>query len=433
VRQIPKVAVLALALIPTAAVAQAPERDGPAARLGAAVRAAWERSASLAASQANVEMTLAETESEAVAGGPYLQLQAEGIGSSLDEEPNAARYLRVGKPFSWPGQARAGRRLVEQGRSWSEVARRQLRLDLAGRVAEAWLSLAAKQEVVDVLGRVADRLGDAVAAQREKLALGEVSGSEVLQLELEHVDARAGLAEAQAELTAARRGLIRLTGVDAAEKPQPGDLAALVRELAPVGGDPCDAESAASAFVTARAEQRAELARRKALLVERTKWGRPAAEVEWESIPDIDGSEGFDALGVMLELPLPFGRSGRLAQARAEAEARQAEAELEQARRSVDEACRTALARVRAGRAQLEVVREMEGRLDDAEISLAGQFRLGVASYVSYIDGVNRLERARLRAVRSRREYLAGRAKLAALYGRAELFPLPSTTREVSR
>jgi outer membrane protein TolC len=422
--------VLALVAAPSSTLAGAPEGASAVERLRAAVRSAWERSPSLAASRASIAMTLAETEASAVAEGPYLQLQAEGIGSSFDEKPNAARYLRVGKPFSWPGQVRAGRRLVEQGESWSGAALEQVRLELAGRVADAWLQLAAQQESVAVVARVADRLGDAVEAQREKLELGEVSGSELLQLELEHVDAEARLAEARVGLTGMRQALVRLAGEEAAS-PRRGDLAELVRVLAAAPGNPCADRSPAA--LTARAEQRAELARRNADLVARTKWGRPAAEVEWEAIPDVDGAEGFDALGLTLELPLPLGRSGKLSQVRADAEARQAEAELAQIRLAVDETCHAALARVRAGRAQLDVLRAMEGRLEDAEIALAGQFRLGEISYLTYIDGVNRLEDVRLRGIGARSEYLAGRARLAALLGREGLFPLPETTAQYAR
>lgn len=396
---------------------------GPLERIEAAVRAAWERSPDLEATRASVEVTRAEAEAAAVAGGSYLQLQAEGIGSSFDEEPNAARYLRVGKPFSWPGQARAGRAVVEQTASWSEAARREMRLQLAGEVARSWVALAEQRAVVGALERVVDRFADAVELQREKNELGEVSGSDLLQLELEQIDARSRLAEARAELTARRGGFVRLAG-EQAPLPREGALQRLVDGLRELPASPCSTLARRAAAVR-RAEQRAELTRRQARLVSRTKWGRPAAEVEWEAIPDIDGAEGFDALGVMLEIPLPFGRSGRLAEARARADSRRADAEAARITRDVEARCAKALAEARAGREQLGVIGDMEARLEDAEVSLAGQFRLGVASYLQYIDGINRLEDVRVSAVRARGRYLAGRIRLAALIGSAELFPLP--------
>jgi outer membrane protein TolC len=427
----PWLAVLVFALAPAAVLAQTAAEDRALARLDAAVRAAWERAPSLEASNASIAMTLVEAEASAASGGAYLQLQAEGIGSSFDEEPNAARYVRVGKPFSWPGQARAGSRLVEQGDTWGQAARRQVRLGLAGDAAEAWIELAGQQQVVRVLERIAGRLEDAVTLQREKEGLGEVSGSDLLQLELEQIDARSNLAQARAEREALLQTLVRLAG-DGAPAPQPGDLGQLVSALEALDGDPCGDAGRRSATVV-RAEQRAELARRSARLVSRTKWGRPSAEVEWESIPDIDGATGFDALGVMLEMPLPFGRAGKLAQARAEADARRVAAEADRVRRGAEARCHTALSRARSGEEQLDLLREMEGRLEDAEISLAGQFRLGVASYMKYIDGINRLEDVRLRGIRARTDYLGGRARLAALLGRSDLFPLPATSAEDSR
>jgi outer membrane protein TolC len=424
-------AVIVLASAPAAAIAQTAAENNALARVDEAVRAAWERAPSLEASNASIEMTLVETKASATSGGAYLQLQAEGIGSSFDEEPNAARYVRVGKPFSWPGQARAGRELVDQGDTWGRAARRQARLRLAGDVAEAWIQLAGQQQIVRALERIAGRLEDAVTLQREKEGLGEVSGSDLLQLELEQIDARSNLAQARAELEALRQALFRLSGEGAAE-PRPGDLGQLVSALDALEGDPCD-EAARRSAPAVRAQQRAELARRSARLVSRTKWGRPSAEVEWESIPDIDGAEGFDALGVTLEMPLPFGRAGELAQARADADARRAAAEADRVRREAEARCNAALSRARSGREQLALLREMEGRLEDAEISLAGQFRLGVASYVRYIDGINRLEDVRRRGIRARTDHLAGRARLAALLGRSDLFPLPATSTEKLR
>lgn len=412
--------------------AEATASSSAMARLQAAVGAAVARSPEARAGRAALEMAEAEASLEASAGGAYLQLQAEGVGSSFDKEPNAARYLRVGKPFSWPGQARAGRSLVEQVDRYSGAARVTLRASVSRTVALAFVRLAQQAQVVGVLERIDGRLTDAVEVQREKNRLGEVSGSDLLQLELELVDLRADLAEARARLGEVRAAFVSLAG-DEAPAPLHGDLEALAAGLDALDGPVCAAERLTSAPPAREAAERVSLGRRRADLAGRVKWGRPAVEVEWENIPDIDGEEGFDAFGVMLELPLPFGRSGRVEQARAEADLRRAEADAAGALRDLGQNCESALAMVRAGRSQLDTLRQMESRLEDAELSLAGQFRLGVASYLEYIDGINRLEDVRLRAISARGDLLAGRIRLAALLGDPSIFPLPHTAPEAQR
>jgi outer membrane protein TolC len=75
---------------------------------------------------------------------------------------------------------------------------------------------------------------------------------------------------------------------------------------------------------------------------------------------------------------------------------------------------------------ELGGVLEGEGQ---AEHALAEQFRLGAASYLVYIDGLNRLDDLRLDVVKARLELLHARLELAALLADGQSFPLPAMER----
>jgi len=393
------------------------------ARLTAAQRSAVSGYPGLRAERAGLTADSSALRREAAAGPPFLEWQSEGLGGS-GRNPNAADYLRVGTPFNFPGQIGKARTLVRNAENWVATA-----LDVASRRAAAeasrrWLDLAAALELEALSEARLSRLDDALNLQEARFQLGEIAGTEVRQLDLEHVSESSRLAALRAEVEMARAAIVEICGAGWGDVRR-GDLEA----LASFSKSPEEVDVTASALaagpVLRLAADDAELERSAAKLISSTAWGRAELEAEWERIPAIDGFPGFDAWGFRLTVPLPIGAAGHRQREEARARADAADASLDLAKLEVLRSAQEARAVVRSATDRL---RALEPAMDDLPVvvhSLAEQFRLGAISYLAYIDGLSRFDRIVEETIDARRTLLQARLDLAVLLGDSTIFPLP--------
>ncbi len=151
--------------------------------------------------------------------------------------------------------------------------------------------------------------------------LGEVAGTEVAQLDLEHTDAASMVAAAGAEVAGLRQAVVELCG-DEFEDPRSGDLEAL--DCGDTVPRPGEIQRCRPGFRRAHATRhyRAEIEDARAKMAAASAWGRPVIEAEWEHFPDLGPVPGYDAWGFRFAVPLPLGSTG--ARQRAAARERQA-------------------------------------------------------------------------------------------------------------
>ncbi len=386
---------------------------------------AWRHGAIFAEADAKITAEQFAAKVGARAGPPYVEYQREGIDSSLGNAPNSTHYLRVGKPFNVPWQWRAGRALVRAAETYAATARRANAMNVAHQAALAWIRLAVLQEQVDVHERRAGRSKHALKLHRKRFEEGEVSGTEVSQVELEYVRQVSDLAALRARREEARAELDRLAG-DGDFKPAPGDLMRLAASLEP---SPLDeawlAKASEGSILLKTAHLQTEQGRRSADLEQKLAWGRPEIEMEWEHGPSVEGADAFDAFGWRIQLPLPLDRSGRERREESRANLAAVEARERIIKREFAAGVRAAAAAASAAQQRLEAMDTVLAGLPATEHSLAEQFRLGTIHYLVYFDALSRLDDIRLQAIDARRELLEARLRLAVTLYDLSLFPLP--------
>lgn len=398
---------------------------GAAERVRMTLAAAATASPALLAELAERDRAAAEVRAGAAVDSAALEWQREGIGGASGRRPNAQDVLRVARPVRYPWQGSAARSVRSASERWQLEGRRGAQWRVLSEIASRWLEAAALSDRVAVVEQRWRRLDEALSLQEARYQLGEVSGSDVTQLDLEHVRESSRLASLRAEREAVVAGLRELVGGDLGE-PRAGDLVDLAGSTRHPES-PTAAEVASQAGPLA-AELRAdsEMISARGRLEARDAGGWPELELEWERIPTIAGVSGFDAWGLRIAVPLPFDRGVRERRAAGEAAASAAERRL--AARRAELAARTAaaLARARGAEERLVALRPALGTLAEAAHSLAEQFRLGTLSYLVYIDGMSRLDDIRLEAVDARLELMSARLELATLLGDGAAFPLPA-------
>jgi len=392
------------------------------ARLVAAQRLALSEFPGLDAERAGLTAESAAFRREAAAGPPFLEWQSEGMGGSR-REANAADYLRVGVPFNFPGQTGKARTLVKTTESWVVAARDVATLNTAAEVSRRWLDVAAAVELEALSSARLERLDDALNLQEARFQLGEIAGTEVRQLNLEHVSESSRLASIKAEVAMAEAALREICGRDWGMIRR-GDLAALTAVSRTPDALGLSIEALTDGPLLRRAAGNAERERSASDLVSATAWGRAEIEAEWERIPAIDGLPGFDAWGFRLTVPLPLGAAGHRQREMARARADAADASLDAARREVRRSAEQALAVATSASDQLRALEPALDSLPVAEHSLAEQFRLGAISYLAYIDGLSRFDRIVEETIDARKTLLRARLDLAVLLGDPSIFPL---------
>ena len=380
---------------------------------------------------ADLEATAEELRVDAASSAPAIAWQREGIGSSLSRQPNSIDYLKLVKSYNFPWQKSAGNRVVEGADRWESVEAISIVYGEALAAGSDWLSLAAATEDLAIAKRRLEQLTRALAIQDQRFELGEVSGSEVTQLRLARLgeSARLRAQEVQVRLIQAR---LRARVVSDELDPVLGDLESLVRldvtELPVEDGLGSLVES--SPAVQA-ARFRANLEESTSRLARRISWGRPAAEIEWERVPDMGDIEGFSAFGFHLAFPLPFGKAAQRTAAAAEARAASATQELELIHREVSSWLHNELATGLGAEETLEELVPELAVLSRARESLSQQFALGAVSYLVYLDGLARLDEVELQGVQARRGLLTARLSMALLLAHDSLFPIPTFDAEV--
>ena len=397
-------------------------------RLLASQRAALESAPVLAARLQ--ELTAAEAAARSVrgAGTPYVEWQSEGFESGFDRAPNAQDTLRLGTPFNYPWNWGEGRRLEDATVLWTGAGREAARLELAAEVGRRWIDLAAATDRIDVIGQRLERLDDALNLQEAKFQLGEVAGTDVAQLDLEHVRESSRLADLEGQARGLRAKLQELCGNGCVE-PVGGDLEELVA-LSAASHDGITGASVEAGAPYRSVLGEAEAARARADLVSATAFGRPAVEAEWEQFPSLEGLPGYDAWGFRLSVPLPIGSAGRQLRSAARAEVGAAESNLEVARRRYLQQIESEVAAAQGARRRLSALGTVLDDLERVEHSLSQQFRLGAIRYLVYIDGLSRLDDVRLEAIDARSQLLQSRVELASMTGDTSLFPLEVVAQE---
>jgi outer membrane protein TolC len=303
-------------------------------------------------------------------------------------------------------------------------------LETAGRAVEAWLELAAAAERLAVREAQLVRLEKALDLQRKRLELGETSGAEVKQLELERLRLVGEVNAHRARQTEASQALTRWAGPHA-PLPRPGDLRQLYTGFQPVQEPPDEStEWVESSPVLSAAELNTERIRLDGLQARRTVWGRPEAELSWEHIPTVDNAEGYDAFGFRLRFPLPLGNLGKRRAAESAARESQARSDEEIARRELDARIKAEVERSRAADEILNSMGDIETDLAEVEHSINERYRLGAVAYVEYIDGLSRLDEVRTQIIDARLAGSQARLALTVLTGKPGLFPLPEPDEE---
>ena len=420
--------VLTWALMATSAtVAQEAGTDvaEAVARLAAAQRAAIAQAPGLRALVAGFETDAADRRREAASGSPYVEWQSEGLGGS-GRQPNGADYLRVGTPFNLPGQIGRARALVRSADAWQDDAATAAGLATAAETAKRWIAVAAALEREALQRARLERLDEALNLQEARYQLGEIAGSEVRQLDLEHVGQSSRLALVRAERAAAEAALAELCG-DACGEVRIGDLGNLAAASRTPGVATIDDERLAAGPFLRRARSDSELAQAAADLVRATAWGRGEIEAEWERVPALEGMPSFDAWGFRVAVPLPIGVAGHREREAARARADRASAELEAARRQARRTVVETFASAEGAAARLRALEPAVEELPFTDRSLAEQFRLGAISYLAYIDGLNRFDSIVGETIDARAALLLARLELALTLGDTSVFPLPAT------
>ena len=426
IRRVVSLGLLAVALAPwTVGSVRAQEGETALGRLQATMQAAVASGPALPLLAASMEATRAGYAAATGAGAPSLEVQREGFKGFFDNQLNSIWYLRARTPFNAPWQSSHNEALDEGVTEWQSLERRARLLEVAARAGGRWLELAAETERIELLRARVERMDRALRIQQRRYDVGEVSGSEVTQLELERLVDLAQLRQSEANSAALASAIRALLGADF-PPPRQGDLAALRTSTGELPGAAAIPQAAQSSASVRAAQSRGQAERRWGELLDATVWGRPELAVEFEHIPAVGGAPGFNGWGFMLNVPLPFGRAGNervteaLARARSyDAEARRLaldlERQLEEAASASDNAARV-----------LEDFGPTLARAPEIQNSLADQFRLGAISYLVYIDGLTRLDEVQLQAVASRLTLLSARLHAATILDLPSIFPLPA-------
>ncbi|GAB4222054.1 MAG: hypothetical protein Kow0062_17690 [Acidobacteriota bacterium] len=392
--------------------------DGAAARLSGGVRAALRHAPELALARSGLDAARAGHDAASRPGLPWLELQSEGLDGLSGRAANATDYVRSGVPVWSSGQARAARELREQARAWTGAAATVAARETTLAVLTAFADMARAIELAAIHRRRDERMRRAVEIARARLDAGEMSGLEVLQLEIAAARLGAERATAEGERGTAAARLARL-GVPDEFRPQPGDLAQLA---AIARGLPEPAEDAAASRLGQAADVVA-LERETALESASSRHAARAArgplelEAEWERVPSVDGVPGFDALGVRLRIPLGAGAAA--AAQRAHDAAGQAAAGARRAARLA--ALRADLAALiateRAARRRLEALEDHGSTMARIAAALEAQFRLGEVDYLELIAGLDLVEEFEYERVAARHALLIARGKIALTVG----------------
>ncbi len=371
----------------------------------------------------------AAAQAEGAPHSPFFMFNTEGWDSSLDRAPNAQETLQVVFPFNLPGQTSAVREYTAAAAEGLDADRFARHVNVGREAGWRWVERAASMERLEVRRVRLARIDEALSLHEARFQLGEVAGTEVMQLDLEHVRESSLMAADEAYNENAGDSLFEVCG-DGCAMPKLGDLESLVAETKTPGvdeltwqtvddGGPLRQARAASATAVARSE-----------LLSRTAYGRPTVGMDWEHFPSVDGLPSYHAWGAMFTLPLPIGRAGKQTKVAAREESLASAERVEGTRRELLRRAKAARADAEAAARRLSTLGTVLADLPRIEYSLSQQFRLGAISYLVYLDGLKRLDEVRLEAVVARTDLLLARLELGSILADQSVFPLPTAEEE---
>ncbi len=369
----------------------------------------------------------AEARSEAAAVNPYVEWQSEGLGS--DRTLNAQDSLRIGTPFNFFGQMGPAHDLAVTTEGGVAVIQRAAVRATAVEAVQRWLDLAAAVERLEVRKARLDRLDTALSLLEARHQLGEVAGTEVAQLDLEHTDASLLVAAATAEVEVQRQAVAELCGPSYPD-PWPGDLEALAGLSRSPASSDVHVQALAAGVPMQRADTEAGIEEARARMAAATAWGRPMIEAEWEHFPDLGPIPGYDAWGFRIAVPLPLGSVGARHRAAAKERTAAAMASRQAAGRETLRRAETALAVAEGAESRLATVALAVKSLPRIEESLFAQFRLGVLTYLEYVYGTVRHDELLLTAIDAHVDLLSARLQLSYLLDDPSIFPTAAYSTE---
>ena len=369
----------------------------------------------------------AEARSEAAAINPYVEWQSEGLGS--DRTANAQDSLRIGTPFNFFGQMGPARDLARTTQEGLVVIQRAAVRSTAVEATRRWLDLAAAMERLQVRQARLERLDTALALLEARHQLGEVAGTEVAQLDLEHTDAASLVVAAHAQVEGLRQTVAELCGGGYPD-PRPGDLKALATATRSPDSSEIYHEALALGVPMQDANTEADIENARARMAAATAWGRPLIEAEWEHFPDIGPIQGYDAWGFRIAVPLPLGSTGARQRAAAREREAFAMASRQSAARGSLSRARAALAVAEGAEARLITVASAVRDLPRIEESLFAQFRLGALTYLEYVYGMVRHDDLLLTAIDAHADLLLGRLQLSYQLNDPSVFPTAEISTE---
>jgi outer membrane protein TolC len=353
-----------------------------------------------------------------------LAWQSEGIGGGFEPNPNAVDKLRLSMPFNRPWSLGTIRDLRQASGQVIEVGQRATALQVAEAAGRGWLELAAATAAVRLAEVRVERLERALLIQRRRFELGEISGSERRQLELQYAREAAVARQAEA-LHQALQHQLEVLAPGGVASPLAGDLEILVEATATPGSQ-LTGEELERAPLQLLAENEAAVASMEARYQRRRAWGQPEIEVEWERIPDLDLIDGFDSFGFSLSFPLPLGKQGRQQIRASQESANSAAAASDLMNSRLRAQFEAALATAQGAEAALAALGPTLVDAGATGRSLSEQFRLGAISYLVYLDGFSRVDQVLQEAIDVRHALLLARLELAVITGTDVFFPLPT-------
>jgi outer membrane protein TolC len=373
---------------------------------------------------AELRARIALVQSTTGAGPPMLAWQSEGIGGGFEPNPNAVDKLQLSMPFNRPWSLGTIRDLRQASGLLLEAGQRATALQVAEATGRGWLELAAATAAVRLAEVRVERLERALVIQRRRFELGEISGSERRQLELQYAREAAVARQAEA-LHQALQHQLEVLAPGGFARPLAGDLEILVEATATPGSRPIG-EELEQAPLQRLAEHEAEVASMAAQYQRRRAWGQPEIGVEWERVPDLDLIDGFDSFGFSLSFPLPLGKQGRQQIRASQESANSAAAASDLMNSRLRAQFEAALATAQGAEAALAALGPTLVDVGATGRSLSEQFRLGAISYLVYLDGFSRVDQVLQEAIDVRHALLLARLELAVITGTDVFFPLPT-------
>ena len=212
---------------------------GAAEKVRATMQVAVEDAPLIALQLSQLGAEVATVRSQSGAGAPILTWQSQGIGGGFQRNLNATDFVRLSLPFNKPWHIGANHDLREAAGRWLESGQRVTALEVAGLAGRRWLDRAAATARQGLAEARLERLGKALTIQQKRFDLGEISGSERQQVELEHAQETAMLRQAEALRLAVQRELESLAP-GGFPSPVTDDLKALVESTMSPGELPAE-------------------------------------------------------------------------------------------------------------------------------------------------------------------------------------------------